>query len=354
MIEKYQLKNGETRYQFQIRKGSKVTRRRGLKTKAEAMRVYSEVLEKLEKEEANKNKVKYEEVYQDWLKIYETNVKPSTFHRNYKMFQSHVLPIFGGLYLEEITPKICQDFVSDLTDYTHGRRIFNQAKRVYDFAIKMGQADKNPFNNVITPKFKESKQIVNFLEIEEVQKLLDYIKPDLYWYAIFRLLIYTGIRRGELLALLWEDIDFENNELRINKSLSVGRDYKVFVSDTKTKKSNRVLDLDSETVLTLKKHRLSTKGDIVFPNSSDDYRRLSDIQDKLNKLTRYLGIKKIRVHDLRHTHASLLFASGANYKEVQDRLGHAKISTTMNIYTHITKDKREEVLDNFVRYIENI
>lgn len=104
-------------------------------------------------------------------------------------------------------------------------------------------------------------------------------------------------------------------------------------------------------MLTLKKLKLQSSSNIIFCNSKGNYRRLSDVQDKLNKLCKELPLKKYRIHDLRHTHASLLFTSGATTKKVQERLRHTDIKTTMNIYTHVTKDNTKKAAYKFVEYM---
>ena len=217
----------------------------------------------------------------------------------------------------------------------------------------MNYTKENPFNNIILPEFKKGKKQINFLTIEEVNTLLDFYKNNQYWYTLFRLMIYTGLRRGETLALTWEDIDFKNKTLTVNKTLSIGEYKKIVLSTPKTENSIRTIDLDNKTLLELQKLKIQSKYKLIFPNKKGNFSRLSNIADKLNQAIKETGIKKIRVHDLRHTHASLLFASGANIKYVQTRLGHSDIKTTLNIYTHVTKDTKEKDLSNFIKYMEN-
>ena len=350
-IKTYKKSDGKTYYEFSIRVNNKTTRRRGFKSKEEAKRAYFKLSDELEKNSHIDNRITYQKVYDKWIEIYKSTVTESTLQKTLTDFNNHILPYFGKYPISKIKPYICQEYVNSLKHYINGKSIFNQAKRVYEFAVKMNIADKNPFNNVILPKFKEKKVITDFLTVNEVKILLDYIESDLYWYCAFRLLIYTGLRRGELLALEWNDIDFKNNELNVNKTLTRGIDYQLYISNGKTKKSVRKIILDKDTVLSLKKLKLNSNNKIIFPNKKGKYRRLGDIADMLNKIIKNTGIKRIRVHDLRHTHASLLFASGATAKEVQERLGHTDIKTTMNIYTHVTEDKRKEAVDKFVNYL---
>lgn len=344
-IKKYTTQNG-TRYKFGIRLGDKTTTRCGFITQTEAIREYTRL--KDEEERKVTNQKTFYEVYEEWLEIYRTKVKDSTFYKTERVFYNHIFPYFYKQYIHEITPRDCQQFIMDCSAYVRGREYFNQAKKVAVYAQKMGYIKENPFNNVIEPKFKKGTVQKNYLEIDEVKKLLDYYKDNLYWHTLFRLMIFTGIRRGEVLSLEWDDVNFKKNTISINKTLSLGINNKPYVSSTKTERSNRVLLVDDITMELLKQLKEKSKYDIVFPSQSGKHARLGNIGDKLNKAIKDTGISNVRVHDLRHTHATLLFSSGANAKEVQERLGHADIFTTMNIYTHVTNDNTRKTLNRFI------
>lgn len=348
-ITKYK-KQGKNYYKFQIRLGDKVTRRSGFKSKNEAIFAYTQLIEDYQ-DKVNGN-ITYYQVYKEWIKIYETTVKETTFANTILIFKNHILPIFGDKKIENITVKECQDFAISKKDYVKGNAIVLYAKKVLTYATKIYNLKSNPFDKIILPKFKEPKKIIKYLEPYQVQKLLDYFKDNLYWYALFRTLIYTGMRRGEALALKWQDIDLKKSKITISRNLGIGKDQKQIITTPKNNTSLREIDIDKKTTLTLKELKIQAKSQVVFPNRVGTYRRLSDIDDQLQKALKDTNLPKIRVHDLRHTHASLLFASGADMKYVQQRLGHNDIKTTMNIYTHVTKNQKEKNLDNFVDYME--
>lgn len=348
-ITKYK-KQGKNYYKFQIRLGDKVTRRSGFKTKNEAIFAYTQLLEEYnDKIDGN---LKFQDAFQEWLKVYQTKVKETTYENTMLIYKNHILPVFEDMKLKDITPEICQDFALNLTDLVKGKIIFNYAKSVMNYGVKIYNLPSNPFDKVILPNFKKSQEKIDFLEAEEAAQLINYYKNNPEWYTIFRILIYGGLRRGELLALEWSEVDFKNNQITINKNIGVGKDQKVTLITPKNKSSIRTIDMDEETMLCLKKLKLRSTYPIVFTNTKGEYKRLSDIDDRLKRALKKLDLNPIRVHDLRHTHASLLFASGADMKYVQKRLGHARIETTMNIYTHVTKDKKTENLSNFVKYME--
>lgn len=348
-IDSYK-KSGKTHYRFQIRLGKKVTRRSGFKSKNEAIFAYTQMLEDYnDKTDGN---LSYIEAYQEWIKVYKTKVKETTLENTLLIFKNHILPVFKDYKMVEITPEICQQFALSLVNYTKGKNIYNYAKSVANYAVKLYGIKSNPFDKAVLPKFKSYKKKLEFLEADQAMKLISYYKDNLHWYTIFRILILGGLRRGELLALEWSDVDFANSTLSINKNLGIGANQQVILTTPKNTSSIRVIDLDQETLLSLKELKLQSKSKIIFPNKKGEYKRLSDIDDRLKSALKDLGFKKIRVHDLRHTCASLLFASGADIKYVQKRLGHARIETTLNIYTHTTKENDSKNLKNFINYLE--
>lgn len=113
-----------------------------------------------------------------------------------------------------------------------------------DYAKIHYNLKENPFKDAMLPAFKKPAKRIDYLEADQAAQIIDYYKDNIYWKTFFRLMIYTGARRGEALALEWTDIDFENNTLTIDKSLGVNRDQKVFLTTTKTDNSKRTIDLD--------------------------------------------------------------------------------------------------------------
>lgn len=246
-----------------------------------------------------------------------------------------------------------------------------------NFAIILELVDKNPFDRVILPNTQkeQQEQKLNFYTPEQVAQVLKHLEQqtgqqdrikDFIAYrelTFFRLLIFTGLRSSEALALdSYTDIDFAKKKITINKILFRTKEgYKV--STPKTKSSNRVIDLDDRTIHLLKRQQLKQK-EFLFSNRVKDcpivfsdmdgnyttrqaaYFRALDIADKN-------GLPRIGVHSWRHTHASMLYASGVAMKEAQERLSHSSIEITMNIYTHLSeKDKAKtiEKLSEFANF----
>lgn len=181
---------------------------------------------------------------------------------------------------------------------------------------------------------------------------------------MFRTLLLTGMRKGELLALQEKDIDHETQNLTVDKTLFYNKDGSYQVLKPKTKTSIRQLHLDNETYTLLndlirqnKKLRLQynvhPKEKFIFiKETSFDPFRNSYTNEVLTKLCKRYGLPRITVHGLRHSCASLLFAAGVDVKVVQKLLGHAHIETTMNIYTHVTTEQVEKTTDLLTDFLK--
>ncbi len=226
---------------------------------------------------------------------------------------------------------------------------------VFKFAIKSGYIDKTPFENTTLPKNKEKvKKFENYLSKEEVQEFIEtldkYANP--LWNMFFYLLIFTGLRRGEALALEYNDIDYTNKTLKINKTVSKTAS-KHTITPPKTPSSNRTIYLSDNVIERLKSYEKNhRKNNLLFPNSNGEIITLSQPTRQLNKiLAKNSNLKHITPHGLRHTHTCLLFEAGASIVQVQQRLGHKDVKITLEIYNHVTKGKEKEAADLFEKYI---
>lgn len=181
---------------------------------------------------------------------------------------------------------------------------------------------------------------MDFWTTDEFQTFIEAVKDKPVSYAIFMTLYYTGIREGELLALTPADIDLEKQTLRINKSYQ-RIDGEDVITSPKTPKSNRTIPIPDKLVTCLKEYMDKCYGlqpdDRLFPyNKSFLYREITSGCEKF-------GVKKIRIHDIRHSHASLLVEMGCSPLLIAERLGHEKVQTTMDTYSHLYPNKQVEV-----------
>jgi integrase len=379
VIKQYKLKNGEIRYEFQVYLGTDEatgkqmrTTRRGFKTKKEAELALARIKLQVASGEFRKERAEtFKEVYELWLLQYENTVEQSTFVKTVSLFDNHILPSIGEYKIEKITVDICQKAVNDWAKKLKNiSKVKAYASRVFNFAVKRDFVQKNPFDLVELPR-KRNKPLPdetdekNFYTREQLIKFLSCLEKEtnVKAYVLFRLLAFSGMRKGEALALTWRDINFNTKEIRINKALSRGKNSKLYIKSTKTNEA-RTIKMDEKTMGVLRMWKKKQKEDyfklgfntskpsqLVFSNEKNEFIQPSKTREWMLYVQEKYNLKKVTTHGLRHTHCSLLFEAGATLKEVQDRLGHSDIKTTMNIYTHVTKKAQEQAIQKFSSYV---
>ena len=327
--------------------------RSGFQTKKEAREEYSKLVltstaELTEKKKTISFQQFIEETYLPW---YKTQVKESTYLNRRSTIQKH-FSYFYKMATDEIEPINVQNWQLELAKEfspNYIRIVQGMLSIAFDRAIVLGIAKKNPSRMVGNIKSKKTK--VDFWTLEEFQKVTSLLyKGDYYEHYLFIsfwLLFMTGMRIGEAAALQWSDIDFETGLLNINKTLYYkSMDEYKFV-DPKTQASVRTIYIDADTIRELKAWRevqqkvLKGCGFILsysgIPTSKHTLPRA------LEKLAGLAGVHRIKIHSLRHSHASLLISMGENPLLIKERLGHEKIQTTLGTYGHLYPNTNLEV-----------
>jgi len=376
-FKQYAKKDGSKLWQFQTYLGIDAasgkeirTTRRGFKTKKEAQIALNKLELDFEKNGLQKeSKVTFQDVYDLWVVNYEHTVKESTFVKQTEQYKIHVLPAFGQKKIDKITVAAAQKFANDkVKDFVKYREFIRAASRIFEYAITLDYIHQNPFKKITIPKRKEKAgdKIENYFTKAELNTFLNAVdsKNDLKMSAFFRTLAFSGMRAGELLSLTWQDIDFDSQFIVINKTLARGKDRRLYVEAPKTKSSRRVIPMDEKTLSILKEWRLyqrkimlgfghntMKKNQLVFSNLDNEFLQLSKPRKWLEVIIKQNNLKRITVHGLRHTHASLLLEAGATIKDVQERLGHSSIQITLDLYIHITEKRKEETAAQFAKYI---
>lgn len=380
-IKKYTKKDGSKAYMFNLYLGTdpvtgkqRRTTRRGFRTMAEAKTALSRLeLEVMENGlPTSKRKIMtFEEVYKLWFEQHKATVKESSAYIHNTIIKVQILPYFGTLRVDKIDTAYCQKQVNrifkTLKNYNSA---INLIRRIFEYAKVMKQIKTNPMNDVIIPKKRktldDTDKPVNFYTKEQLRTFLETLKEHAPYqmYVAFRVMAFTGMRKGELAALKWSDVDFENGTISINKTVAFNNVGKFHIQTPKTRKSIRTISIDDTTLNALKtwKNELRKelfkqgknidKGDgFIFHTQKGNF-IIKYIDKFLPSFLKKYDLPPIKPHGFRHTHASLLFESGASIKEVQDRLGHENIKTTMDIYTHVTKSAREKTAEKFAKYID--
>lgn len=366
MIKKYKKKDGSTAYLFTTYLGvdplsgkQRRTTRRGFKSQKEAKQAEAKLLEEVELFGfKNSTKTTFSELVSMWLPTYRKTVKESTYAVQSKNINAHLLSAFGDMRVDKITPMHCQKMANDLADKLVAYRVLmDKLKNILDYAVSLDVIRSNPVEKVIYPKPREiEKDLDNVYSKEELIAFFKAIENEKQHVKLmFHLLAYTGIRKGELLALEWSDVDFENKTLSINKTLArVSKG--TAIQKPKTKNGQRIISLDDTTVQLLRQYKTANKilylnNSIIFSNKGR-YLSLYYLSPILNRILKNSHLKKITPHGFRHTHCSLLIEAGVGVKEIQMRLGHKDIETTLNIYTHLTRNQHNQAIGKFVDFME--
>lgn len=368
-IVEYQNKDKEILYRFRLYAGvdektgrQRYIKRSGFHTKKQAL----DELEKIKYEvktgqyfKPNK-RMRFEEVCEQWLEQYRNTVKKSTFSHTKYTVEKYLLPYLGKIYIDKLTLFDCQQTINKVfkTCPSVINLLVGYLKNIIDYARRMDLIKTNVAVDVIKPKQadkREDKKL--FYTRDELNKFLETAKSvDIRKYAIFRVLAFSGMRVGELTALEWQDVSFMSNTIRVNKTVARDAKGNMFIQSPKTKSSNRLISMDAETMNILreyKAHSLSTSNhDLVFKDKKGNLLCNSTIGCFNRSIAKKAGLPRIKLHSFRHTHATLLLKSGENIKDVQYRLGHSKIDTTLNIYAHvINDDNAKKIGTNFANYM---
>lgn len=365
MIGKYE-KGGSTAYYFKAYHGIDpltnkkiITKRRGFKTEREARLAEAKCLTEYEKKSfrSKNTTTTFQQVYEIWKEHYKHTVKESTYVSQVNIADKWIIPNFRDKPINKISLSMCQAQVNKWADeYKRFFGIISIANQIFDYAISMELIENNPMRKTLKPKRQKNNtdELEKFYNKEELQEFFEIVKgfDDVEMMTYFRLLAFTGMRKNEISALRWSDIDLKSGQITVKQTLAKGEDNKLIFQTPKTKKSARTITLDPKTIEVLKEwHKYSTKG-LLFKNEDGGPKSVVHVNNMLNRIWRkHPEFKRITPHGFRHTHCSLLFEAGATIKEVQERLGHENIQTTMDIYAHVTQKAKNEVANKFATYI---
>lgn len=271
IIKPYTKKDGTKAYMFNVYLGidpitrkKKRTTRRGFDTRKEANLALSKLHLELEDQGiASINNLSFLEVYDLWIDQHRKEVKITTYDSIVSKFKSRILPKFGHLKINSITRAFCQKTVNEWAEEIKTYSDYKvQVNLVFKYALKLDIIQQNPMEHVTLPKkhtdmiFNQSDEVQNFYTKEELKLFLKTIEKDVNekTFTIFRLLAFTGARKGEILALYWSDIDFINKSISFKKTLVTTKGQQL-LQTPKTTASRRLISIDEETLGYLKKWR---------------------------------------------------------------------------------------------------
>lgn len=286
------------------------------------------------------------------------------------------MPAFGEYRLDNLTTPVIQKQVNKWANKANRQsknafgsyhKLVGLNKRILKYGVSLRLLEHNPALDVITPRKKQEKKTkIKFLDKQELKQFLSY--PDtlnqsdyknLFNTVLYKLLLATGLRIGEAMALEWSDVDLENGVIDVNKTLNK----RIEINSPKSMASYRQISIDKATILMLKQYKnrqqvkaweLGRSEKIVFSNFTGKYFGPNNIRNQLYKHFKNAGVPNVRFHGLRHTHATLMLNAGMSPRDLQHRLGHSTITMTLNIYVHATEEGAKQGGNNFEMAINNL
>jgi integrase len=326
-------------------------------TKKDAEKRLSEMLHQIDTGSFMKpGKTTLRDYLERWLRDYACpNLAPRTVEGYETIIRCHVVPSIGSISLTQLKPEHIQRYYSETL--SNGRCSNNGAlssttvrqhhmvlHRALHMAVRWGLISRNPADAIEPPRCQRPEMRV--MCEDDVQTFLCGAKSTAY-YALFYLALFTAMRRSELLALRWSDVDVVLGQISVSRSLHRLRGGSVIFRQPKTAKGRRTVALSPSTTLTLREHKEKQEhtrlalgkplqeSDLVFSQFDGSPLLPETVSQAWRRLALRNGLKGVRLHDARHTHASLMLKQGIHPKIVQERLGHSSIAVTLDTYSHV-------------------
>ena len=303
--------------------------------------------------------MRFSELAEWYIDNYAKNkLKPITAYTYEGQIKNHLLAELGNMKLKDFTPaKITAFFKTRTYQPATCRKVYVVLQSIFARAVEQGFIKEKPCTKaVILPKAETPKEKKPFLDENQAKDLLKMVEDNTQFNRIIKVLLFTGMRSGECLALRWQDIDFENRTIHIENTLTdVGG--KHWLQPPKTATSNRYIalsDILAEIFIEQKKHndeKLKNLGklykypEMVFTTESGNYVDRSGLNTQFRRFVKGTDFDFITLHSLRHCNATLLINSGIDLKIVSELLGHSDVSTTANVYADVLKSSKAKVAD---------
>ncbi len=345
----------------------KQIRRRGFETKRQAAETMTKLqAEVLEDEFIDLASLTYGSYMEQWFEERKNHLQKSTFETQYIYFKNHIKPRLGHFRIQEINPLHIQKFINDLVrENDYSEHTIHLVYRIVSASFKKAKIIKlvkdNPALGVTLPKIR--KKEMKLWSLEEVNHFISEakkVKRITRCHIGFLITILTGIRQGEVLALRWKDIDLDKQIIYIRQTLTQAARIK---NGAKNDSSIRSIHISDSLITELKTHRKRILEEkLQHGQAYDDFDLVictrtgkpiipRNFRKEFYNLSEKINMPKIRFHDLRHTHATILIQQNVNVKLISERLGHSEIGTTLDTYSHVLPNMQKIVSDELNKII---
>ncbi len=292
-----------------------------------------------------------------WLPAIEGTVRSSTLASYKGNITRHVIPMLGGIQLQALTAPMLTTVYRRLSEEKGlspktVRHVHATIRKALSDAIKWGLVERNAASTAEPPKLVRSE--MRTWTAQDVRTFLRFIDNDSLK-VVFTLLCTTGMRRGEVLGLRWSDVDFNNARLRVQQTLT-SVEYQLVFGEPKTSRGRRSVPFDPTTLAVLRQHRArqnetrllmgsdwSNTRDLVMVKPDGSPVHPDTVSDTFDRRVRACGLPRIRLHDLRHTWATLALEANIPVKVVSEVLGHNSPAFTLDVYSHVTPVMMEDL-----------
>jgi len=329
-------------------------------TKEQAKIVMGKMLEKEKSELMADTNITLKNYLREWIDNHQNNISDVTTKDYRSIIENHLIPSLGELKLKDIKPTHIIKYQNEKLENGRlngsgglSKRSVQAHHRLLSLALKHAV---NPFNYITSNPCKPvqapspSKNKVKPFTRKEANHILNSL-DDILLYTIFHLALHTGMRRSEITGLKWKDLNLPQKLLEVRRSGRIFEGEFIY-KKLKNDSSRRQIALTSSSLEVLKKFKkkkgaFSHKEQALFLTPEGHPVRPDYLTMKFKKICKSLNINGKRFHDLRHTHATWLLEEGVNPKVVQKRLGHARVETTLNIYSHVSLNEQRKAAEKF-------
>ena len=329
----------------------------GYRTKREAERKLTEIMGRLDRSEhVSPSKLTVAMFLRDeWLPSIRTTIRPSTFSVYRAIINGHVIPYIGDRPLQQLKSADLGALYTQLTELGLApktvRNVHSLIRSVLKEAVTLGYVTRNVASFAKPPRVPQTE--MQTWNADELRSFLEHVHADRL-YAAYVLLATTGMRRGEALGLHWRSVDLDSARVSVNTALVLVGNEPAF-QEPKSTKGRRSIPLPPETVAALRAHRkqqlaekmslgldYDNSRDLVFRREDGTRVHPSTLSRRFGKLVRQTTLPEIRLHDLRHTFATLALQAGVSVKVVSEMLGHASVTITYDTYSHVIPGMAED------------
>ncbi len=366
-------KNGKQKYRVRINYMDAYGKNRQLDRVAYGASEAKELERLLEVEIKQKQPIKritVRALSEEYTKSKGGSVRESTMNRDKGIMEKHIIPYLGDVLLDKLTVPVLQEWKDSINQKTDSKKnkeklkiktkknIYAVLRAMLNYAVKVDYLSKNPLD-----------KIDNFKDVTTIKREMQYYTPEEFtkfisaareyaekactiaawdFYVFFAIAFYTGLRKGEIHALKWSDID--GSYLSVKRSITQKLKGGDVETPPKNQSSIRTIQMPAPLIDILNKHK---NRYAAIDRFTDDFRicggtrplRDTSIENANQKFAKLAGVKKIRIHDFRHSHASVLVNNGINIQEVARRLGHSNIEITWNTYSHLYPKEEERATE---------